>query len=1191
MANASPGQGYVPEGSGKGKEPEQSVPKPAAISPFQAALMAVCDQFKETYNGEIGSSPMLDKMQAHGVPEHKTAAQPSNEAGPASLIESLGLIPNITTIIDSLHKRKIDRNEEMQALIAAEKALEDGTASSSKSVNPYKRRRIVSSELMSNTKYYMAKTPDSLHPALGELSLGTRSFRRRVTPTKVGNRSFDLVSSLASFNILTAEIIQYLHAREVLTLYSISRVFHATWNASELSFARIMASLVDPVAAVAFPWEIYRDYLVRNPKGYIDIDYTQPSWIRGRDIDKPEEWEKRVSSCQGVRLDAAENSAAAAPGIENAVTAKPGSRFCVGLAWVNMLTQRERQSRDILAYLARKGHRVPESTRWTLRKLWLVLDCSTNDDRAKLMATWSDHDLFLAQLFFIKLSMVLMDPYYGQGTTELKDLMLGQPTGLRCLWQLLRQKRFTDNVEELLRLQLMFGHEITPEEAQQKTVLGVPVALLGIVHTEGWGHGSKHLMQPDELVAIESLRRNLGLEQKVPQMMSWGRRDHRTGEHIVPRIEDIYMSDDELGPATRGIDGRAGNVPFEPNDWMPHHYMRAVFDTLSKDEQLAVIAVEEDELLKSQAWLPEDDLSDEDEDDPVDPGDDDIDDDDVEDLEDDGDAEDNGGDAEDDEDDLDDDGDDEYDSDEDGEDNDDDEDGGGAVNNPGFQITTVASSGAMPLSGPPLAAQGGPSLLQSTLVSVSNHFVTAPAPGGGPTASNNNNGNSGATVQQPGSQNQTTGNPQPQPSHNFGQFQLSLPHRGNSAKGSGTLGAAPGPGNAALSAWNETADDAEDDYDNNWIHGQETADFGIRARDGGFLVPRGTPSTRIRYRKPTTEPAMILCTAEQLKGSAPLPAGVQEAMDRRLADYSRVYEEWQARHGNAQAIMARAGAGEGSAAAATPCTTGAPHAAGQGCAGASMPAETPGSSTVAPAAPDDQQAGLQPSSPQGPATARPSVNDGRADGATGQSAAAEDPSASPQQDSSLADADYDPAAGLPDNMDMSIFTVAADAYHKRSRSTDPTLDNGKFTAPALPDLLEGKGHCTEAGVSKTCGPHDDQQHRKKEPFAVSPINGRGGDDDPWSTDSDDDVMSGYDADMADGEQADRERQKQKKKKQRTVQGLRSIVRQREPRVEVLDHLGHEWSFPHSGPDEADQPRRHVYEEFDPDQTPYEYRQY
>ncbi|KAL8391971.1 hypothetical protein RB595_002256 [Gaeumannomyces hyphopodioides] len=1125
--------------------------------------MVVCGKLSEASNGRIGTGTLLDKMQAPEVLERRKAAQASNDASPEGLTEKIGLDPNITTIIDSLQKKKIDQDEEMQILVAAEKALQDEAASSSNNIHPYKRRRIVSSELMSNTKYYMAKTPDLLHPALGELSLGTRSFKRRVNPTRVGNGRFDLISSLASFNILTAEIIKYLHPREVLTLYSISRVFHATWNASELSFARIMASFIDPAAAVAFPWEIYRDYLIRNPKGYIDIDYTQPSWTRGRDIDKPEEWEKKVSSCRGVSLGTPDNSAAE-PGLESTVPANSGSRFCAGMAWVNMLAQRERQSRDIVAVMARKGHRVPSGTRWLLRKLWLLLDCSTNDDRAKLMATWSDLDLFLAEIFFIKLSMLFTDPFSGGGTAELKDLLLGQPTGLRCLWQLLRRKRFATDMMEVLKLQLMFEHEVTPAEARNKTVMGIPVSLLSIVHTEGWGHGTKHLMQPGELVAIESLRRGLGLETKAEEMMSWGRRDHDSGEQLVPRIEEIYMSDDELGPAPRGIDGRAGNVPLEPNDWMPHHCMRAVFDTLEPDEQLAVIAVEEDELLKAQAWLPEDGLSDEDDedgegdddihgdvmdgfgdgDDDIEDGDSDVEDDkdDVEDGRDD--VEDDRDDAEDNMDYLEDDGDDEYDSDED---DDDWDDGGGG------------DGGASPyIQGPPAAASGGSGLLQNTLVSFSTQFVAFPTPGVGPVAGSNN-------LQHPGPQNQAARNAQPSP--NLCQFVVSFRSGGSPGGGGGTTAAAPHGGTAGsqrLFDQGETAGDTEDSNNSGWIHGQETAEFGIRNQDGGYLVPRGTPSTRLRYRQPAVAPAFH--TPNEAQPSAlPPAASMRETVDQHLDEYSRVFEQWQTRHGHAQAIVARAA--EPSVTARY--TTGA----AQGNTGASTAFEAPGSLAMTPTAFD------------GPTSAStgPSANSGQS---------AELPSATSRQG-----ADYDPAAGLPNNMDMNIFAVAVDAYRENAKSVDLGIDNKLGTTPtptSLLNLVEGIKHGGGAGAcgGRTPGPHAQPQQHKKEPPSAARTSTRDRCD-PWSTDDDDDDdnddTSSSDGDAAaDGGRA--KKRKTKKKSRHSLQTLRCIVHRREPRVEVLDHVGHEWSFKHSG-DDSDAQQSHVYEELDPDQTPYEYRQY
>ncbi|KAI6364588.1 hypothetical protein MCOR25_005594 [Pyricularia grisea] len=498
---------------------------------------------------------------------------------------------------------------ELQQLIRSEKALDAAAL--------YKRRRIASSELLVNTRYYAACTSSqsTVDSAQADLSLGFSTtsfqalsqpqrrsqpgFRRNILRHQPSN-GFDLISSLASYSVLAIEFIKYLHPRDILTIYSISRVFHANWDANEHYFCRILACHLDPTAARAYPWELYRDFLIRNPCGYISIDYTQPDFRRGIDIDNPTPWSRMVLS-RG-------SSAGHAP-----LQLSPGSKLCLGMAWINMLFVRERQARDVVACLARKGHRVPPSTRSTIRKLWTVTDCPTNRGRHGLARAWTDEDLINAQLFFLKLDLMFNDAVQGPGTPDLRRLMLGQPGGVRVLWQLLRRRRFVADLLDLLRLQLLFDEGAVTAEQRERglPIAGVPMELLGVTRCEGWGRGGAPLVQPDELVAAECVRRRLGVEKLLVPMVVWGCIDFETGRNLVPTVEELYMSDDDDGgsrgirgpmPPPGGLDTLAGSVPLEEGDWRPHHAMRAVFETLTSEQQQAVVAAEEDEELIAQAW-------------------------------------------------------------------------------------------------------------------------------------------------------------------------------------------------------------------------------------------------------------------------------------------------------------------------------------------------------------------------------------------------------------------------------------------------------------------------------------------------------------------------------------------------------------------------------------------------------------
>ncbi|KFZ03972.1 hypothetical protein V501_09270 [Pseudogymnoascus sp. VKM F-4519 (FW-2642)] len=213
--------------------------------------------------------------------------------------------------------------------------------------------------------------------------------------------------------------------------------------------------------------------------------------------------------------------------------------------WLAMVVHRERCVRDILACLAREGHRLPKSTRETLLKTWVVMDVATTAGRICLVHNetwWTDVDCWNAQAWVLKLGMRFNEPMTGVGDDGLVRVMLGQ-RGLTPLWRLLMRKGFT-NAVEVLRAAVRYCYEVKPENSGM-SIFGVPPAEIGKLHLEGWGEGKIHLFRIDELVMRESVRRRLRLDDHLLYMMLWGQVDPVTGRDIKPSDEEMYMSDSE----------------------------------------------------------------------------------------------------------------------------------------------------------------------------------------------------------------------------------------------------------------------------------------------------------------------------------------------------------------------------------------------------------------------------------------------------------------------------------------------------------------------------------------------------------------------------------------------------------------------------------------------------------------------
>ncbi|KFY53019.1 hypothetical protein V497_08411 [Pseudogymnoascus sp. VKM F-4516 (FW-969)] len=225
--------------------------------------------------------------------------------------------------------------------------------------------------------------------------------------------------------------------------------------------------------------------------------------------------------------------------------------------WLAMVVHRERCARDILACLAREGHRLPASTRETILKAWVVMDVATTAGRICLLHNetwWTDNDCWNAQAWVLKLGMRFNEPMTGIGDDGLVRVMLGQ-RGLTPLWRLLTRRGFTTAVQ-VLRLAVRYCYEVKPENSGM-SIFGVPPGDIGKLHLEGWGEGKIHLFRIDELVMRESVRRRLRLDDHLLYMMLWGHVDPVTGRDIKPSAEEMYMSDTEDEERALGAKERA----------------------------------------------------------------------------------------------------------------------------------------------------------------------------------------------------------------------------------------------------------------------------------------------------------------------------------------------------------------------------------------------------------------------------------------------------------------------------------------------------------------------------------------------------------------------------------------------------------------------------------------------------------
>ncbi|KAL2133633.1 hypothetical protein VTI74DRAFT_1989 [Chaetomium olivicolor] len=392
---------------------------------------------------------------------------------------------------------------------------------------------------------------------------------------------FKLIASLCTCTELIVEVCKYVRPVDIVTLYSISKDFHHTINQHMRSSIFAWANHMAPSATRIYSSPVYCRWFIPDPA-------------------------KRLVTAVDKELSKTQPGQAKVEGQPPLNNVEGQVRLIPGLLWLQMVVNREIRVRDIIATLARNGHRLPPGAHLTLKKIWLVMDAATSQARMMLLNNpdfFTDEDLYIAQMFMVKLVLRFNDPVFGPQSSMLMRLMMGQ-RGLSPLWALLRGKKYR-SMKEIRQLKLRY--DVGPDQVAVRTGMplhGVEIDELGVMHYEGWGTGSDHLLRPDELVPLEAARRQLNFDKCVHEMMIYGHVDFATGNSLVPSLEEMYMSDDELGPAFKDwkplkhelIHGGCGNVPFDQGMWQPKHARKARWKTLREEEKEMILEAEEEEM-------------------------------------------------------------------------------------------------------------------------------------------------------------------------------------------------------------------------------------------------------------------------------------------------------------------------------------------------------------------------------------------------------------------------------------------------------------------------------------------------------------------------------------------------------------------------------------------------------------------
>lgn len=312
-------------------------------------------------------------------------------------------------------------------------------------------------------------------------------------------KRFNIVSEMIKLPILALHLAKQMRIQELIALYSISKDFHNIVNDRFTSVVMAQALARAPESARIFPFRCYRKLCTPDP---------------------------------GIRQHPIAARAAAGE-----------LRTVPSFRWLQMVCFREMVCHQILVILAEDGIPLPFQCIRAMKKIWLLMDIPDNSRRIGLVqnpAIFSDSDIFFAIMFFLKLDMRFTDPIKGTGKGCLRAMILVQPS-LSYLWRALRRTVLTSRME-CVRMYIRWKYQPTPEE-RGKTLFGIPPTEIGMLQYEGWGQSRSHipLQRPDELLLMESVRRNLKLHEKYQDMFLWGYVDPQTLENVEPRVLEMRL--------------------------------------------------------------------------------------------------------------------------------------------------------------------------------------------------------------------------------------------------------------------------------------------------------------------------------------------------------------------------------------------------------------------------------------------------------------------------------------------------------------------------------------------------------------------------------------------------------------------------------------------------------------------------
>lgn len=337
-----------------------------------------------------------------------------------------------------------------------------------------------------------------------------------ITPPKP-NKPFQMLTEFMKRPELILNLTKVMHPASLIDLYAISKPFHFIMNSHYTTYIKNNMDYHAPGSNLIFPWRCYGRLTIKDP---------------------------------GWRLKNASNPAA-------------GARDVPSLRWLQMVVYREEVVRDILIALSKYGLLLPHDIQKAVKKMWFLCDLPGNANRIGVLHNtgyFHDRDIFLAQMFIMKLDMRFTDPVEGGGETHLRKLLFG------CRNFVPLRDLLMGRITLAHLLQRIAWYQYNPSttvSALHLPILGIAPLQVGQGNTENWGRGIQRLLRVDEGIAREAIRRDLNTHKHFIEFLLFAHHELATKQGAKSEMTQLRDT-----PATNLREGRARRMnPFEFYLW------------------------------------------------------------------------------------------------------------------------------------------------------------------------------------------------------------------------------------------------------------------------------------------------------------------------------------------------------------------------------------------------------------------------------------------------------------------------------------------------------------------------------------------------------------------------------------------------------------------------------------------------